>query len=101
MSNRDSLVIATVVLVVVMALLLASHGETQKPEPAPSQWDTDIIELDKQALDAAYRQHAVLLFNNWLKEGVPTPATRAKAGFINARRGYIAARDAIEMREKK
>jgi hypothetical protein len=99
-------VMLTAAIVIVLLLLLAAFGyltgrwdEADAQAITNSKWDARMIELDKQALDEAYKTHLVLVWTNWLKDG--GPPTRHATGFARARNGYIASMTEIEKRESK
>jgi hypothetical protein len=99
-------IMLTFVIVVVILLLLAAFGyltgrwdEAGAQAITSSKWDARMIELDKDALDQAYKSHLVLVWTNWLKDG--GPPTRHAIGFANARNGYIASMTEIEKREQR
>jgi hypothetical protein len=91
-----------IVLIVLFALALIGYltggwDEADAQAMTNSKWDTRLIELDKIALDEAYKTHLVLVWTNWLKDG--GPPTRHATGFARARNGYIASMIEIEKRE--
>jgi len=59
-----------------------------------------LVILERESVEEAYRQHAVLLFSNWLKEGAGPPE-RMLRGLHKAREAYIAAMTAIEERSEE
>ena len=101
-----SRIVLTIVVVVVAILLLAAVGlftgrwEAEGQE-ITSKYDAHLIELDKQALEDAYRDQLKLLFSVWLKDGAGADATRVTNGLRIARRAYVQAADQLERREKK
>jgi hypothetical protein len=99
-------IVLTVVIVVVILLLLAAFGyltgrwdEAGAQAITNSKWDGRMIELDKAALDDAYKAQLTLVWKNWLLDG--GPPTRHAAGFAKARNGYIASMTEIEKRERQ
>jgi hypothetical protein len=98
-------VVLTVVIVIVILLLLAAFGyligrwdEADAQAITNSKWDGHLIELDKEALDDAYKAQLMLVWKNWLLDG--GPPTRHATGFARARNGYIASMTEIEKREQ-
>jgi hypothetical protein len=97
-------VMLTVAIVVIVILILACIGylsgrwEAEAQTIAPSKFDKRIVELDREAIDEAYREKIQALFNTWLSDPSDQP-TRALKGAQNARRAYIGAMQAIERKE--
>lgn len=95
----------TIVICLVILFALALFGyltggwDDASAQAAPSRWEARLIELDKQALEQAYVAQAAHVFGIWIKDGVGD-SSRAARGFANARKGYDAARAAIEQRER-
>jgi hypothetical protein len=95
----------TFAIVIVILLLLAAFGyftgrwdEADAQAITNSKWDGRMIELDKEALDDAYKAQVMLVWKNWLLDG--GPPTRHATGFAKARNGYIASMTEIEKREQ-
>jgi hypothetical protein len=80
------------------ALWLA-QGEPRN-EPPPSPYDQRLLELDRLALDDAYRTHITKLFGVWMGDEHGQPQ-RAIAGANRARRAYVAVMKEIESRERR
>jgi len=80
------------------------YGQTQQQ---PTQlyegilFDATLLALDKRALDEAYHERILKLFEVWLSSGAPPDAQNFKTGLRITRRAYAQARDQIETREKK
>jgi hypothetical protein len=96
----------TFVIVLIILLALALFGfltgrwdEADAQAITNSKWDGRMIELDKEALDDAYKAQLMLVWKNWLLDG--GPPTRHATGFARARNGYIASMTEIEKRESK
>jgi hypothetical protein len=66
----------------------------------PSPYDPHLIEMDRAALDEAYRSQLTKLFGVWMADEHHQPQ-RAIAGANKARRAYIAVMREIEARERK
>lgn len=81
---------------------LASSGVAQNipPQLPPSAHDARLIALDKEAIEAAYREHVQRMYSGWMKDDTGQP-TRALTGVRQAQRAYIASMDAINQREEK
>jgi hypothetical protein len=101
-------VVLTVAIVIVALLLLAAFGyltgrwdDTAGAQPlVPSKFDSDLVELDKEAVKQAYHDQVVHLFAIWMKDEKGQP-DRALVGVRQARRAYVEAMTAIERREQK
>lgn len=61
--------------------------------------DRHLLELDKKALEEAYRAHLQLLFSVWLKDDVSV-VHRINTGLKRARQAYADAAARIEERER-
>ena len=62
--------------------------------------DAKLLELDKRALDEAYHQHIIRLWNVWLTDGA-REATRVSNGLRIARESYRYASGQIARREQE
>jgi len=99
-------VMLTVALIVIIIILLACVGylsgrwEAEAQVVPPSKFDKRIAELDREAIDLAYKEKIQALFNTWLSDPSEQPS-RAVRGAQNARRAYIGAMIEIEKRETK
>ncbi len=95
---RAAAVISSSLLLV---LLLATDARDQTAALPPSKWDDHLIELDRQALDAAYQHHVELLFSTWMKDyAQPNEPQRLRKGARNAREAYIRAMTVREQTEQ-
>jgi hypothetical protein len=69
----------------------------------PPQYEQALIDLDRAAVNKAYTEHVMRLFNVWVTDGydatVHTP--RGVKGVNNARDAYVRAMEAFEEREKR
>jgi hypothetical protein len=94
----------TFVIVLVILFALALYGyltggwEAEAQVVPPSKYDKRIAELDREAIDEAYKEKIIALFNTWLSDPSEQPS-RAVKGAQNARRAYIGAMQAIERKE--
>src|SRR5262245_60067030 len=74
------------------------------PQAAPEEYvvtpehEERLIDLDREAVEEAYRLHVRGLFTSWLKDSIDQPE-RAKRGVMRARAIYERAMRGIEMRE--
>lgn len=101
-------VMLTVAIVVIILILLATFGyftgrweEAQgATEPIASKWDDHIDELEKQALDDAFKKHIAQLYSIWVTDNYqPKFPPKALTGARNARDAYVRSMEAIEKRE--
>jgi|SRR5215467_15319828 len=105
-------VVLTVAIVIILLLLLAAFGyftgrwdEAQGQPTGPQVYgdlplDPVLIRLDKRALDTAYEQRLIKLWEVWL-----SPTTKDALSFTNglriARQRYTEAASAIAQRERQ
>jgi hypothetical protein len=94
------LLVAVIVAVVLLGLWLIASFDRKEASaaPAPSKYDRDLLELDRQAVHNAYKRRLEHLFEVWMTDPIKQPQ-RATTGAANARRAYIDAMDGIEKRE--
>jgi hypothetical protein len=100
-----------IVLVVLFALALIGYltggwdqaeGAAPAVEPEITKFESDVLALDREAMDKAFIAHLQLLFTTWMKDyGTEGVEGRVIRGAQNGRRAYIKAREALEQREKK
>jgi hypothetical protein len=69
-------------------------------EPPPSQYDTQILVLEREAIDEAFREHLKHLYLVWMKDESAQPA-RAMTGARQARSAYIRIMQAFERRQQQ
>ena len=108
LNQRAVLTIAIVVIVIILLGVvgfLTSRWEAQSQSLAmtlpPSKWDAHLIELDKQALDDAYKEKIKLLFSVWVREYDTSMPERPMKGATQTKRAYQDAMKAIEFREQR
>jgi hypothetical protein len=96
-----TIVIALVVLFIIAFIGWISGGWDQTPaqELSASPFDQRLVQLDREALDDAYRGRVVHLFDVWMKDEAGQPG-RALVGVRQARRAYIEAMTEIAKREQ-
>jgi len=109
-------IVTTFFIVILVLLLLAvigwatggwdeAQGEQMRTEPhlvltlPPSKWDDKLLQLDRQALDEAYLKKIEQLFSVWVSDDTGQPE-RAVKGAAQAKRAYIEAQRALDMREQ-
>jgi len=56
-----------------------------------------LLELERDAIEAAYRREVTKLYSGWLRDPAGQPA-RARRGVEQARRAYLLSIDGIERR---
>ena len=101
-----------IVLVVLFALALYSYlagrwdaeaAQTQQTDPTwvPSKWDDHIDDLERQALDEAFKKHIMQLYSVWVTDSYqPRIPPKALVGARNARDAYIRSMESIEKRKE-
>jgi hypothetical protein len=78
-----------------------AEGAAPSDEPEFSRFESDVLKLDREAMDKALIAHLQLLFTTWMKDyGAEGVEGRVIRGAQNGRRAYIKAREAMERREK-
>jgi hypothetical protein len=95
--------ILSLIIAIVLAYVLVSIA---KDEPraelvvAASKYDDHIDELERQAIDEAFKKYIGQLYNIWVTDQYqPKIPPKALTGARNARDAYIRSMDAIEKRE--
>lgn len=106
---------AGIVLVILLALALFGYltdrwdaqaqtilqpGQTELQPLALSKYEQHIIELDRAAVDDAYKNQITHLFQTWMKDESGQPK-RAETGARQARTAYVRSLDAIEARQRR
>ena len=92
------IVLALLLALALFGYLMGGWDDAEAQPLAASKYDKRIAELDREAIDAGYRDKIEALFTTWLSDPTGQPA-RATKGVQNARRAYIAAMTEIERRE--
>jgi hypothetical protein len=82
-----------------VAFVAASQPATTPPW-VPSEYDARLLALDKEAVDAAYREHVQRLYATWMKDETGQPY-RAVTGARQAQRAYVRSMDAIKRRQEE
>jgi len=92
--------IITIILTLILLALLEQREASSKVEDvAPSKWDGRIGELEKQAIEEAFKQHIIQLYKIWVTDNYqPKFPPKAVVGARNARDAFIRSMDAIEER---
>jgi hypothetical protein len=68
----------------------------------PPQYEQALIDLDRAAINQAYQQHVVRIFNIWVTDGYEQTmkSPRGVKGVNNARDAYVRAMEEIAERER-
>jgi len=103
-------IVLTMVIVVAILLALAfigwvtggweAQGQMSSPSFFRSQYEDRFVQLDREAIDEAYKKHIIKLFDIWVTDYKKGEPPRAVIGANNARRAYTDALRAIEEREE-
>lgn len=92
------LILAIIALLAMVAGIFGVlWAEPSVPPLHPSKYDERLDALDREAVEAAYRQQVGHLFGVWMKDKAGQP-TRALVGQRNARKAYIDIMQQIENR---
>jgi len=90
-----------VLLVVLAGLLLAYAVEGQTVYDVPiSKYEEQFLAMDREAVQTAYRNQIVHLFEVWMKDDSGQPA-RAVKGATQARRAFERSMGGIERRQQQ
>ena len=92
-----------VLLAFVLVFVSASAQLPQPPPPLPyvvSKYEGRLLELERAAIDDAFKQKITSLWIVWMSDDKGQPA-RAVAGATLARKAYIASMREIERREQE
>jgi hypothetical protein len=92
-----SLAIAIVLAYVLLSI--AKDDAQSEVVVAPSKYDDRIGELEKQAIEDAFKKHIMQLYSIWVTDNYqPKFPPKAIVGARNARDAFIRSMDAIEER---
>jgi hypothetical protein len=86
-----------------VAAYFAMPARTQEkaiPFVVPAHLDHRLLELDREAIEEAYKHHVRALFASWMKDETGQPK-RAALGIERARRAYVGSIASIERREER
>jgi len=104
---RRQWLIAACALVALLLIAWAFHVEAEPKTvretiltPIVSEYEAHILELDRQAMDAAYEDRLQHLFAVWTVDDTEQPQ-RVIAGANKARKAYIEAMQAIDKRTRE
>lgn len=79
---------------------IPAQAQNIPPQVPPSEFDNRLVALDKEAIEAAYREHVQRMYAGWMKDDTGQP-TRALTGVRGAQRAYISSMTAIKRREEE
>jgi len=104
LSLRQRIIIAAAIVLAVFLVLLGvsrwfGEAEAQALIPKATPWDARMLELDREALDEAYKDVITHLFEVFVRGDADQPG-RTIIGAAKARRSYAQVMEAIERREK-
>lgn len=88
----------TIICTLVMLALLERVGAEQAR--TPSTYQRELLQLDKEAVKEAYKEHAKKLFNNWIVDSTGQP-DRMITGLRTAQQAYIGAMVEINKYEQE
>lgn len=91
-----------IAVAIALAIIFATEAEpapTQLDDSTSSRFEPRLAQLDREAIDNAYRTKIEQLFTVWLKDPTGQPE-RAVNGARTARKAYIGAMIEIEKREQ-
>jgi hypothetical protein len=96
--------ISFAVVACMAAVIYAAMAELAErrdaPFSVPVAFEGQLVRLDREAIEAAYRQQVTSLFLTWMKDEAGQPV-RAVKGVNRARKAYVDAMRAIDQREGK
>jgi hypothetical protein len=94
-----SKVAATVIPLAIVLMFVAAN---EQPQPRPpyimSEYEGDLLKLEREAIDAAFSAQITKLWQVWMSDDKGQP-DRAVNGASQARKAYVASRHAIDKRE--
>lgn len=94
------LIIAALSGVSIVALVVGVDTEAQPAIDQPTEYDAQMLEIEREAIDKAFRDQSVRLFETWMKDNTGQPQ-RALNGMRQARSAYVQAMKAFDERERK
>ena len=89
---------ASAVLLAIVLMMVAA-GEQSPPPYVMSKYEGRLLELERAAIDDAFRAKITQLWQVWMSDDKGQPA-RAVAGAAQARKAYIASMQEIDRREE-
>jgi len=94
-------IITIILTLILLALLEQREASSEATAIPPSKWDDHIDELERQAIDDAFKKYIGQLYNIWVTDNYqPRTPPKATVGARNARDAYIRSMEAIEKREQ-
>jgi hypothetical protein len=95
------IVMTVIIIMVLLTLFIVGmfSVEGAPEEWIPSKWDDHIDELERRALDEAFKKHIMQLYSVWVTDNYqPRIPPKALIGARHARDAYIRSMEAIETR---
>jgi len=92
--------VAMCLAAVVYAAVAERSEQREPPYVVPTEFEGQLIRLDREAIEAAYRQHVTSIFLTWMRDETGQP-DRAIKGVNRARKAYVNSMRAIDQRENK
>jgi hypothetical protein len=93
---------AVSVVVLAIILIFMAAGDQSLPPPPPyvvTKYEAKLLELERAAIDDAFRAKITQLWTVWMSDDRGQPA-RAVNGATQARKAYIASMTEIDRREE-
>lgn len=103
--NKDYFwALITVIIAITLALIflmVVRDDQSEGEALATSPYDKHLLEVDKEALEDAYRAQIVHVYEVWMRDYHLGVTHRAATGFSNARKAYIEAQGRLKEREQQ
>jgi hypothetical protein len=96
---RILLFVIIVFIVTLLLMFVPTEGEPAEQLYQGVPLNAHLLQVDKDALDQAYKEQLKLLFSVWLKDDVSV-VHRINTGLQRARQAYAHAAEQIEKRER-
>jgi hypothetical protein len=94
-----SRVAASLVLLAVVLMFVAANEPSPQPPPhVVTQYESRLVELEREAINDAFRAKITQLWTVWMSDDRGQPA-RAVAGAAQARKAYVASMQQLDRRE--
>jgi hypothetical protein len=96
-----SKITATATLLAIVLMLMAANEQSPPPPPyVAGKYESKLLELERAAIDDAFRAKITQLWTVWMSDEKGQPA-RAVIGATQARKAYTASMQEIERREEE
>jgi hypothetical protein len=93
-------VTASTVLLAILLMLVAANEQPPPPPYVVSKYEGKLLELEREAINDAFKQKITSLWTVWMSDEKGQPA-RAVTGATQARKAYVASMTEIERREEE